>query len=41
MFICPKENYDEAIRVKKEHNLDIKIISVETFDEAIESLNNN
>ena len=41
LFICPKENYDEAIRVKKEHNLDIKIISVETFDEAIESLNNN
>ena len=27
--------------VIKEHNLDIKIISVETFDEAIESLNNN
>ena len=41
LFICPKENYDEAIRVKKEHNLDIKIISVETFDDAIEYLNNN
>lgn len=41
LFICPKENYDEAIRVKKNHNLDIKIISVETFDEAIEYLNNN
>ena len=41
LFICPKENYDEVIRVKKNHNLDIKIISVETFDEAIEYLNNN
>ncbi len=38
IFLCPKENYDEAIEVKKEHNLKLEIKSVETFDEAIEYL---
>ena len=41
LFICPKENYEEAMKVKKEHNLDINIVSVETFDEAINYLKNN
>lgn len=38
LFICPKDNYEEAIKVKKSHDLDIDVISVETFDEAIEYL---
>lgn len=29
------------MKVKKEHNLNINIISVETFDEAINYLENN
>lgn len=41
LFICPKENYEEAIKVKEEHNLDLKIVSVSTFDEAINYLENN
>ena len=41
LFICPKDNYDDAMKVKKEHNLNINIISVETFDEAINYLENN
>jgi len=40
VFICPKENYDEAIKVKKEEKMDIVVIGVETFDEAIQSLSN-
>ena len=35
MFICPKDNYDEAIKYKKELKLDIPIYGVETFDEAL------
>lgn len=41
LFICPKENYEEAIKVKEEHNLDLKIVSVSTFDETINYLENN
>lgn len=41
LFICPKENYEEAIKIKEEHNLNIKIVSVSTFDEAINYLENN
>lgn len=41
LFICPKENYEEAIKVKEEHNLDLKIVSVSTFDETIDYLENN
>ncbi len=41
LFICPKENYEEAIKIKEEHNLDLKIVSVSTFDEAINYLENN
>ncbi len=38
IFLCPKENYNEAIEVKNEFDLDIKIYSVATFDEAINLL---
>lgn len=41
LFICPEENYEEAIKVKKEHKLDLKIISVKTFDEVINYLEEN
>ena len=40
VFICPKENYEEALSVAKEKNYDIKIIEVSTFDEALEALKN-
>ncbi len=38
VFICPKENYAEAQKVIAEKNLNIKLISAKTFDEAIEKL---
>ena len=38
IFICPKENYKEAMKVKSEHNLKIKIYGVSTFDEAVSKL---
>ncbi len=40
IFLCPKENYAEAIKVKKENNYDIKIIKVSTFEEALIALKN-
>ena len=39
IFMCPKNNYKEAMKVKKKNNLDIKIVSVKTFDDAINYLN--
>lgn len=38
VFICPEENYKEAINVAKEKKYDIKIISASTFDEALKKL---
>jgi PDZ domain-containing protein len=38
IFLCPEENYDEAIKVKKEKKLDIEIVKVSTLKEAIEYL---
>lgn len=38
IFICPEENYEEALEVAKEKDYDITIISVKTFEEAIEKL---
>ena len=38
VFICPVENYQEAFNVAKEKNYNIKIISVATFDEVLEKL---
>ena len=41
LFIVPMdENYEEAIKLKKENNYDIDIIGVSTFDEVLEYLNN-
>ena len=40
IFICPEENYEEAISVAKDKDYDIKIISAKTFDEALEKLAN-
>lgn len=38
IFLCPKENYAEAVTVKEEYKLDIKLVSVSTFDEALDYL---
>ena len=38
IFICPVENYEEAVKVAKEKDYDIKIISAKTFDEVLEKL---
>lgn len=38
IFICPIENYEEALKIKEERNFDIKIISAKTFDEVLEKL---
>ena len=40
LFIVPNdENYEEALKVKKENNYDIEILGVSTFDEVIDYLN--
>lgn len=41
LFLCPKENYTEAISVKEEYDLDIEIVGVSTFDEALEAILDN
>lgn len=38
LFLCPEENYDEAMDVKKTYDLDLRIEKVKTFNEAIEFL---
>ncbi|MEG0909909.1 MAG: S16 family serine protease [Bacilli bacterium] len=38
LFICPKENYEEAIKAKEDNKLKIDIVSVETFDDALKYL---
>lgn len=38
IFICPEKNYEEAKKVKDEKDLDIEVISVKTFAEAIKYL---
>lgn len=40
LVFVPAANYDEAIEVKKENNYDIDIIKVNTFEEALNYLNN-
>ena len=35
VFICPSDNYDEAIKIKEDKNYNINVIGVSTFDEAI------
>ena len=41
IFLCPIKNYEEALSVKEEFDLDIDIHGVATFDEALEYLENN
>ena len=38
IFLVPKENYEEALEVKEEYKLKIKIVEVSTFEDAIKSL---
>ena len=38
IFLCPKENYKEAKKYAKKHNLKIKIKVVSTFEDAINYL---
>ena len=37
-FLVPKDNYEEAMKVKEENNLDIIIISVKSLEDAINQL---
>ena len=39
-FVPSGDNYEEAIRLKKENNYDIEIVKIETFDDAINYLKN-
>lgn len=40
IFLVPNgENYEECIKLKEKHNYDIKIIGVDTFEEALVALN--
>ena len=41
IFLCPKENEAEALKVKEKYNLKIEIKAVGTFDEAVEYLMGN
>lgn len=41
IFLCPVENLEEAMRVKKEFDLQIKVFGVKTFDEALKVLKDN
>lgn len=38
VFICPEENYEEALQVKKENDLNVVLLSAKSFDEAIQKL---
>ena len=40
VFLVPKGNLEEALKVKEENHLDIKVIGVGTLKEAIEELKN-
>lgn len=39
IFLCPKENYEEAMQVKKDNDLSLEIICVGSLTEAIQALN--
>lgn len=41
VVLVPKENYEEALKVVKDNNYDMKIVSVNTFGDAINYLSNN
>ena len=38
VFLCPMENYKEALKMKKKYKLKLAVKGVSTFDEAIEYL---
>ena len=38
LFLCPKENYEEAIKIKEKRNLDLEIISVSSLSDAVDYL---
>lgn len=38
IFLCPVENYEEALKVKEENHLKLELISVSTLKEAISAL---
>lgn len=38
IFLCPKENYKEAIKVKEKYNLKMEVVSINTFDDALNHL---
>ena len=38
IFLCPVENYEEALQVKEDNHLDLELISVGTLKEAIAAL---
>ena len=38
IFLVPEENYEEAIKVKKEKGYNIEIVSVKTLKDAIDYL---
>lgn len=40
VFLCPEENYKEAMNIKKKRNLDIEIIKVHTLEDAVNYLEN-
>lgn len=40
IFLCPEENYDEAIKVKKKYNLKMDVVSIDTFTDALNCLKN-
>lgn len=42
IFLVPAgDNYDEAVKLKKERNYDIEIVPISTFNEAVEYLEKN
>ena len=41
IFLCPEENYEEALKVKNEFNLQLVLKSVKNFDEAVDYLLNS
>lgn len=40
VFIVPSENYDEAVKLKKDHSYDIEIIEADNLHNVIEKLKN-
>ena len=41
LVLVPRDNYEEALEVKKEKKYDIDIVPVDTFDDAVEYLENS